>query len=149
MSRYEFLLREGEQILREDRVLLERTSLSDMWFIAGPPGARRQTVMCITNQRVAFLKPKVPLLAVLFLQFVTSEFDIELADIVRFHTWHPEFAGPPVLVTAGASWSFDLGGQYFARSNASRDTPEVREHFRVLEGAWRDARARAAAAETG
>jgi hypothetical protein len=117
------------------------------------------STMWVTNERLIFLPPirqpfsvmvaalyYIPLVNFLAMLLIyqlpprASMEAFELSDVERFWTWRPEFSGPPMLQIGTSGWSFRLlqkQGRQFAPIES------VREHFEVVEAAWKAARARA------
>jgi hypothetical protein len=130
-----FSLRPNEAILREDHVVVAETSSSESGYW-GPraAGNLHAMLMQITTQRVMFRKARKVPLRLRLAVFPFDECAVDLRAITRFETWRPAFSGPPMMIAGEDSWTFDLLEAWQDRKQAG---DSVREHFGVLETAWR------------
>jgi hypothetical protein len=152
-------LLEGEELIRIDFVFFERTSSTAFWpYPQDNKGALMHggyAKMVLTTRRLVFLPGVSGWLGRLqtFLYLVLMPVGMlvwgrplylghqafDLRDIERFHTWKPEFSGPPGFEIGTSSWIFGL----VTNRRAFKFAPEaaMRAHFTAVEAAWQAARA--------
>jgi hypothetical protein len=100
------------------------------------------TKLIVTNQRLVFVPPiEGPLLGILVLLLMAagSASSFELTEIDGFHTWTPAFSGPPMFQIGTDGWTFALMRSAFSFRVQTRE--RIKEHFEVVEEAWKAAKA--------
>ncbi len=132
----------GETTLRSDRVTLFAGDFSSPRYLA---------LLSITNSRLIFSDPGVTVLykaistveslrwrgrfSVMAPLPLKAPVSFGYPQISRFCKWQPEFSGPPAAQVGSTLYHIDL----FVPNSLRAPIEAVREHFDVMETAWKAA----------